>query len=66
MIHFLCSHLCLGPEQLQDISMPEAILVDKKFQTWLLIGWQHSQVPAILKAMLEIVVNQHGYNMDPT
>ena len=28
-----------------DISMLKSMLVNKNFETWFLIGWQHSQQP---------------------
>ena len=47
------------------ISRLKSLLVNKDFQTWHLIGWQHNRQP-ITEAMLENPCYYMEFNMDLT
>ena len=52
----------LGPRLLK-IFMLKSMLINKNFQTWLLIGWQHSRQP-IRSHVRKFVLNNMDFNMD--
>ena len=56
---------CLGPELFPLISMSKSMLINKDFQTWHLIGWQHSRQPIRSHARKSLLTTME-FNIDFT
>ena len=58
---------CIGTRDLgyYEMSILKSILVSKDFQTWHLIGWQHSRQP-IRSHVRKCLLTNMEFNMDFT